>query len=190
MLVIESITADVHRHSAVQCRHRCITTLSPDVIRNELGALPSQTSHRLKLSSPVLVYLKCGGGTSAVGTTRERKEVKERIEIQSVNFILFTYRRCSIRPPSTSIQFVNWLIMSCRILGNIPDISRMTKAERYLWQQINWTWSSNGLASSLTRPHTIGFPFLGVHENPDVRDSCGDTTRSCGTNTSNSWSRS
>ena len=35
------------------CRHRCITTLSPDVTRNELGALPSQTSHRLKLSSPV-----------------------------------------------------------------------------------------------------------------------------------------
>ena len=35
-------------------RHRCITTLSPDVTRNELGALHSQTSHRLKLSSPVL----------------------------------------------------------------------------------------------------------------------------------------
>ena len=33
-------------------RHRCITTLSPDVTQNELGALPSQTSHRLKLSSP------------------------------------------------------------------------------------------------------------------------------------------
>ena len=54
MLVIESITADVHRHSAVHCRHRCNTTLSPDVTRNELGALPSQTSHRLKLSSPGL----------------------------------------------------------------------------------------------------------------------------------------
>ena len=38
------------------CRHRCITTLSPDVTRNELGALPSQTSHRLKLSSPVLRF--------------------------------------------------------------------------------------------------------------------------------------
>ena len=36
------------------CKHRCITTLSPDVTRNELGALPSQTLHRLKLSSPVL----------------------------------------------------------------------------------------------------------------------------------------
>ena len=37
------------------CRQRCITTLSPDVTRNELGALPSQTSHRLKLSSPGIV---------------------------------------------------------------------------------------------------------------------------------------
>ena len=33
------------------CRHRCITTLSPDVTGNGLRALASQTSHRLKLSS-------------------------------------------------------------------------------------------------------------------------------------------
>ena len=30
---------------------------SPDVTRNELGALPSQTSHRRKLSSPALNYI-------------------------------------------------------------------------------------------------------------------------------------
>ena len=36
------------------CRHRCITTLSPDVTGNELGALPSQTSHRPKPSSPAV----------------------------------------------------------------------------------------------------------------------------------------
>ena len=39
------------------CRHHCITTLSPNVTRNELGALPSQTSHRLKQSSPILHVL-------------------------------------------------------------------------------------------------------------------------------------
>ena len=35
---------------------RCITMPSPDVTRNELGALPSQTSHRRKLSSPDLIH--------------------------------------------------------------------------------------------------------------------------------------
>ena len=35
-------------------RQRCITTLSPDVTRNELGTLPLQMSHRLKLSSPAI----------------------------------------------------------------------------------------------------------------------------------------
>ena len=42
------------------CRHRCTTTLSPDVTRNGLRALASQTSHRLKLSSPDLNCLKRG----------------------------------------------------------------------------------------------------------------------------------
>ena len=40
------------RSQRLSYRHRCITMPSPDVTRNELGALPSQTSHRLKLSSP------------------------------------------------------------------------------------------------------------------------------------------
>ena len=35
----------------------------------------------------------------AVWTTKARKEVKETIQILSVNTILFTYRRCSIWPP-------------------------------------------------------------------------------------------
>ena len=44
-------------------------------------------------------------------------------------------------------------------------------------QQMDWTRRFNSLVSSITSPGTIGFPFLGVHENPGVRDSRGDTTQ-------------
>ena len=45
-----------------------------------------------------------------VWTTKARKGVKETIEILSVSTFLFTYSRCSIWPPLTSIHFVYRLI--------------------------------------------------------------------------------
>ena len=43
-----------------------------------------------------------------------QKAEKEKIEILKLKTILFTYRRCLIWPPPTSIHFVYRLIMSCR----------------------------------------------------------------------------
>ena len=93
---------------------------------------------------------------------------------------------------------------SCRTLGKNPDIAYhgwlqlplvfmpqellVSPLEWQLWQQMDWTWRPNSLTLSLNWPDTIGFPFLGVHENPGVRDSRGDKTGSCGTNISSSWS--
>ena len=138
------------------------------------------------------------GRTYAVWSTKARKEVKETIEILSVNTILFTYRSCSIWTPPTSIHFLYHLIMSHWTLRKIPGISRKTQTATCIcatrsccvsiWMTPlarDWLYVE---ASSLTWPDTIGFPFLGVHENPGVRDSSGDTTRSCGTNASSSWS--
>ena len=59
---------------------------------------------------------------------RARNGVNETIEILSVNTILFTYRRFSIWPPTNSVHFVYRLIMSYRILGKIPVISRIISA--------------------------------------------------------------
>ena len=63
-----------------------------------------------------------------IWTSKVRKGAKETIEILSVNTILFTQRRCSIWPPSTSIHFVYRLIISCRTVGNISGILRITPA--------------------------------------------------------------
>ena len=89
---------------------------------------------------------------------KTRKGVKGKIKILSVNTILFTYRRCSIWPPPTSIHFLYCLFMSCWTLGNIPGISQMTPAATYirtrrllewhLWQQMNWMWRPNSLPST------------------------------------------
>ena len=78
--------------------------------------------------------------------------------------------------------------MSCDIgeaMGSLENELRLNDA---FWQQMDWTWRPNSLVPSLTCRDTIGFPFLVVHENPSVRDSRGDTTRSCGTNENSSWS--
>ena len=126
--------------------------------------------------------------------------LKETIEVLSVNTILFNYRRCSIWPQPITIHFVYCLIMSCRIPGRfpayhgslqlllvfVPQDLVVSPLEWHFWQQMDCTWRANSLPSALTWPDTIGFRFLGVHENPGERDSRGDT-RSCGTNTSSSW---
>ena len=94
-------------------------------------------------------------------------------------------------------NFVYRLIMSCRTLGKIPGISRMTPAAACIRATRSYcisTWmaplATDGLdvdAPSLTQPDTIGFPFLGgVHKIPDVRDFRGDGTWSCVTNTNSS----
>ena len=82
--------------------------------------------------------------TQAVWTTKARKGVKETIEILSVNTILFTYRRCSIWPPPTSLHFVYRLIMSCQTLGKILDISWMTRAANLLYLCHNILLSLHG----------------------------------------------
>ena len=124
--------------------------------------------------------------TYAIWKTKARKGVKETIEIMSVNTILFNYRRCSIWPPSTSIHFVYCLIISWQKLGKIPGISDMNPAAtciRATRSSCVSTWMT-ALATdwldveALTWPDTIGFPFLWVHGNPGVRDSCGDTKSS------------
>ena len=61
--------------------------------------------------------------TYVVCTTKVRNGVMQTIEILSVNIILFTYRRCSIWKPPTSIHFVYRLITSWRIFGKIHGIS-------------------------------------------------------------------
>ena len=118
------------------------------------------------------------------------------IEILSVNTILLIYRRCSIWPPPTSIHFVYRLIMSCRTLGKIPSISRMTPAATRIVPQ-------NLLSPRESR--TLRFSYIPINGNPIVSghvsaggrlldlyvqsiccqkcNSSGDTTRSCGTNT-------
>ena len=63
---------------------------------------------------------------------KSRKRVMETIEMLSVNTILFNYRRCSIWPSPTLVNFVYYPIMSCRTLGKIPGISWMTPAAIYI----------------------------------------------------------
>ena len=146
----------------------------------------------------MLASLKCGGGCRQFGS---QKLGKETIEILPVNIILFSYRRCSIWPPLTSIHFVYHLIMSCQTLGKILALSRMTPAA---------TCIRATRSSCVPRePQTPGFSCTPRHGNSMVSGSgerggqaigpprpirfqrchsTGDNRRSCGTNTSSSWS--
>ena len=59
----------------------------------------------------------------AILTRKARKGAKVTVEILSLSTILFTYRRCSMWSPPTSIHFVYHVIMPCRTLEKIPSIS-------------------------------------------------------------------
>ena len=70
--------------------------------------------------------------TGSLDHKKTRKEVKETIEVLSLNTILFPYRRCSIWPPPISIHIVYTLITSWQTFAKIASISRMIPAATHI----------------------------------------------------------
>ena len=81
--------------------------------------------------------------TWTVWTTKARKWVEETIEILSVNTLLFTYRRCSILPPPTSIHFLYRQIIMPNSWKDSRLITDDSNCYFYSFHKILWRFHLN-----------------------------------------------